>query len=136
MKITYNKTRALSTSELPGVICQPPLVFDFLAAPTVEQWKDLGQWVNKSEVKPKDTIQIARQFLLGVTTEDDDYYELGSVESVTQLIDQTELSFIVNVLRGFHQRVVLERIADLKKLEAPLRVLPTSGAKTGQARVY
>lgn len=121
MKIPYNKTRVMSTSELPGVLSHPPLKFEFPASPTYEQMQDLTKWSLNLQATRSETVRLASQFLLAVLVPpDDDRYELASAGAINELIEQTELSFIANILKGWQTRIALERINDLKNSKASL----------------
>lgn len=121
MKIPYSKTRTLSTSELPGVLSHPPLKFEFPAAPTFEQMQALTKWSMQSDPARADTIRLASEFLLAVLVPPkDERYELATPAAINELIEQTEFSFIVNLLKGWQTRIALERIKDLGNSRASL----------------
>jgi hypothetical protein len=112
MKIPYKRTRTFSTSELPGVYCDPPLKFEIIANPSFELMADISRWVN--DPTWQETKRLAAIFLIAVMTEDD-RYELGTVEAIQELADQTEEIFIASLINGWNTRMSLERMAELKK---------------------
>ena len=133
MKIPFSKTRIFSTSELPGVICDPLLRFEFPAAPTFEQVEALSKWSTGKKTSRGDTIALAKQFLLAVEVPDGDRYELGTTQTIIELIGQTEFTFVVNLLRGWQTRISLERALDLKNFKASLGGSSVNGAAENRA---
>ncbi len=126
MEIPYEKTRLISTSELPGVISNPTLQFEFLAHPTVQFTYDVAEW-SKSEIKDRaGTVHLVAQLIKAVIVPDGPSYELGTDDKINEFIEQTEFDFICNILQGWSMLVALERIADVKKFKPSLAALIAS----------
>ena len=128
MKIPYNKIRSLSTAQLPGVICDPILTFEFIANPSFELMKDISIWM--SDPKWSETKRIASSLIKAVIIPGDERIALGSLETIQDLAGETDKAFVGNLINGWNTFVSLERIADLKKNQL-LSALSsgTSGAK-------
>ncbi len=120
MKIPYNRTRIFSTSELPGVFCDPPLEFEIIANPSFELMTEISKWINKPIWE--ETKRLASIFLMAVITSEE-RYELGTFESIEELASQTEKVFIASLINGWNTRMSLERMAELKKSNPALRLL-------------
>lgn len=114
MKIPYHKTIRLSTDDLPGVICEPALEFEFWAHPSLEFVEDLKRW--QAEPSEDQTVHIASLLLKAVIVPPGERFGLGEPGGIRELIAQTELSFIENILRGWALRAAMVRIASKKKL--------------------
>ena len=112
MIIPYNRTRIFSTSELPGVYCEPPLKFEIISNPSFELMMDISKWIK--EPTWEETKRLAAIFLVTITTPDNKY-KLGTIESVQELADQTEEIFIASLINGWNTRISLERMTELKK---------------------
>jgi hypothetical protein len=129
MEIPYKKTRRLSTAELPGVICDPILIFEFVANPSFALVNDISTWlISKIDDWPE-TRQLAAELIQAIIVPDGTRHPLGTPEEIDSVAEQTDQDFIVNVLNGWHKRISLERIADVKKLRPLLAPLPTSDGK-------
>ena len=113
MKIPYNRIRTFSTAGLPGVICDPNLIFEFVANPSFEFMKDISLWVKKPEWP--ETRRLAAELIKAVIIPDGNRTELGTLETIQDLADETEESFIGNLINGWNTLVSLERIIELKK---------------------
>lgn len=113
MRIPYNKTRRLSTAELPGVICDPVLTLEFVANPSFELVKDISVWIAAPEWE--EAKRLAAQLITAVIIPDGERLELGSVGAIERLAEETEPAFIGNILNGWQTRISLERMAELKK---------------------
>lgn len=113
MKIPYNKIRTLSTVELPGVVCDPTLTFDFIANPSFELMKDISLWIKNPEWQ--ETKRLATELIKAVIVPGGERWELGTLESIQELADQTEDIFIGNVINGWQTRISVERMTELKK---------------------
>lgn len=119
MKIPFNTEREISTSELPGVVCHPALIFHFDAAPSVDFMRDLSLWSQTFD--NLEAIKLAAMLIKGVSVFEDNEpvrYELGTPDSIADLIKQTNEDFIVGLLRGWHAYIQTERLAELGKLKA------------------
>lgn len=128
MKIPYNKTRQLSTAELPGVICDPALIFEFVAAPSYLLVRAVSTWLAQTDRGDwEETRRLASELIWAVIIPDGTRYELGTPEQIDTLAAQTDQDFIVNVLNGWNTRITLERIAQTKKLKPLSEPSPASG---------
>lgn len=127
MIIPYNKTRQLSTAELPGVICDPILIFEFIAAPSYALVQDISIWLTEKS-DWEETKRLAAELIKAVIVPDGTRYPLGTLEEIDSIAKQTDQDFIANVLNGWNTRISLERMADVKKL-GPL--LAQSSASSG-----
>jgi hypothetical protein len=121
MKIPYNKTRVFSTNELPGVICEPPLTFEFIANPSFELMTDISNWLKNPDWEA--TKLIASELIQAVIIPDGTKYDLGTVEIIQEFADETEPSFIGNLINGWNTRISLERMASVKKNRHSSRLL-------------
>ncbi len=131
MEIPYNKTRQLSTAELPGVICDPILIFEFVANPSFALVNDVSTWiVSKADDWPE-TRRLAAELIQAIIVPDGTRHSLGTPEEIDSVAEQTDQDFIINVLNGWHKRISLERIADVKKLRPLLAQSDASGGKKG-----
>lgn len=131
MKIPYNRTRQLSTAELPGVICDPILIFEFTANPSFALVNDISTWlISKIDDWPE-TRRLAAELIQAIIVPDGTRHPLGTLEEIDSVAEQTDRNFIINVLNGWHKRISLERIADVKKLRPLLAPLPASDDKSG-----
>jgi hypothetical protein len=131
MKIPYNKTRQLSTAELPGVICDPILVFEFVANPSYALVQDVSTWLMSKIDDWPETRRLAAELIKAVIVPDGTRYVLGTPEEIDSLADQTDKDFIINVLNGWNKRISLERMADVKKLApSSVRSSTSDGEKT------
>jgi hypothetical protein len=126
MKIPYNKTRQLSTAELPGVICDPILTFEFVANPSYALVQDISAWLLANADDWPETRRLAAQLIKAIVVPDGTRHALGTPEEIDSVADQTDRDFIVNVLNGWNKRITLERIADVKKLRPSLEQSPAS----------
>ncbi|KKN00547.1 hypothetical protein LCGC14_1136800 [marine sediment metagenome] len=131
MKIPYNRTRQLSTAELPGVICDPILIFEFVANPSFALVNDISTWLISKIDDWSETRRLAAELIQAIIVPDGTRQRLGTLEEIDSVAEQTDRDFIVNVLNGWHKRISLERIADVKKLRPLLAPLPASDGKSG-----
>lgn len=130
MKIPYNKTRQLSTAELPGVICDPALTFEFVAAPSYLLVQGISTWLAQTGRDDwEETRRLASELIQAVIIPDGTCYELGTPEQIDTLAAQTDRDFIVNVLNGWNTRISLERIAQTKKLRPLSGPSPANGGE-------
>jgi hypothetical protein len=128
MKIPYNKIRRLSTAELPGVVCDPILTFEFVANPSYELVRDISFWMKKPEWN--ETKRIAAELIKFVILPDESKIELGTLETIQELAEETDFAFIGNLINGWNTRITLERMAGLKKNNPSLMPLSeTNGEK-------
>lgn len=133
MDIPYNKIRQFSTAELPGVICDPILIFEFVANPSYVLVQDVSVWLLAKTDDWPEARRLAAELIKAVIVPPKTRYPLGSLEEIDSLADQTDRSFIANVLNGWNKRITLERMADVKKLRPSLAGSPASGgAKSPQ----
>lgn len=128
MKIPYNKTRQLSTAELPGVICDPILTFEFIAAPSYALVQDISTWLTEKS-DWGETKRLAAELIKAVIVPDGTRYPLGTPEEIDSIAKQTDQDFIANVLNGWNTRISLERMADIKKLRPLLAQSPASSGE-------
>lgn len=128
MKIPYNKTRQLSTAELPGVICDPILTFEFIAAPSYALVQDISTWLTEKS-DWGETKRLAAELIKAVIVPDGTRYPLGTLEEIDSIAKQTDQDFIANVLNGWNTRISLERMADIKKLRPLLAQSPASSGE-------
>lgn len=128
MKIPYNKTRQLSTAELPGVICDPILTFEFIAAPSYALVQDISIWLTEKS-DWEETKRLAAELIKAVIVPDGTRYPLGTLEEIDSIAKQTDQDFIANVLNGWNTRISLERMADIKKLRPLLAQSPASSGE-------
>jgi hypothetical protein len=133
MKIPYNRTRTFSTSELPGVYCEPPLKFEIIANPSFDLMTDISNWIKNPTWE--ETRRLAAIFLVAVITQDD-RYELGTIKSIQELADQTEEIFIASLINGWNTRISLERITELKKSNPTFMQLEETEKGKNQAEQY
>lgn len=139
MDLGYTEKIKLSTSELPYLSCEPPLVFEFNIQTTfgfntrLDLWavyQDLAEGgVNRFEndefenvskeiaqCKATDLLKdLASSLLLRVTRADGQSYELGTVETIESLIDSTSHDFVTNLLKSWMLRLAVEREKNKKK---------------------
>lgn len=132
MDIPYNRVRVFSTSELPGVFCDPPLKFEIIANPSFELIASISRWIN--EPTWDETKRLAAIFLMAVITPNDTRYELGTLESIQELVDQTEDIFIASLINGWNTRMSLERMAELKKSNPILKRLDETETENNLAK--
>lgn len=119
----FQKSIKLSTDELPGVILKPAIEFEFNMLTTIEWNARFYQWfadeANTEEEVPDHYIQemkdLAVQLLLSVKNSSGDLFELGTIESVDELVESTEILFLKNVLRGWWVWAMESRLQDKKK---------------------
>lgn len=116
MKIPYKKTRQFITSELPGVLCDPPLIFEFASNPPYKLTQALSEWLQDKDATWEETRRLAAELIKAVIVPDGTRYPLGTPEEIDSLAEQTEQEFVANLLNGWQVRVSLERMADVKKL--------------------
>jgi hypothetical protein len=128
MKIPYNKTRQLSTAELPGVICDPILTFEFIAAPSYALVQAISTWLTEKS-DWEETKRLAAELIKAVIVPDGTRYPLGTLEEIDSIAKQTDQDFIANVLNGWNTRISLERMADIKKLRPLLAQSPASSGE-------
>lgn len=131
MEIPYNRVRVFNTSELPGVFCDPPLRFEIIANPSFELMIDISKWISKPAWQ--ETKRLAAIFLIAVITPES-RYELGTIESIQELADQTEDIFIASLINGWNTRMSLERMAELKKSNPILRQLSETETESTLAK--
>ena len=119
MRIPFSKTRKFSTFELPGVVTDPPLEFEIITAPTVEQVKALTDWLKGGKIDKQAAISIGAAFLKSVSYDNEDggqtTQELGTEALILEMVDQTGIDFLGSVLHGWNTRIALERMTQLKK---------------------
>lgn len=133
MKIPFNKTRQLSTADLPGVICDPILIFEFVANPSYALVQAISAWLLGEKADWEETRRLASELILAIIVPDGTRYEFGTAKKIDDLADQTDQDFIINILNGWNTRISLERIATVKKLGPSLEPSPASGGgKTRQ----
>jgi hypothetical protein len=113
MKIPYNRVRTISTAGLPGVICDPNLIFEFVANPSFEFMKDVSLWLQKPEWP--ETKRLAAELIRAVVIPGGQRIELGTTKTIQGLADETEEAFIGNLINGWNTFVSLERMLELKK---------------------
>lgn len=128
MKIPFQKERTLSTSELPGVICSPSLVFHFDASPNIEFIRDLAIWGRSDKADQLETIRLGAIVVKAVTLPDGDRHELGTPDSISDVIQQTKVDFMVSLLSGWSAFIQTERLSELGKLK-PLSMLLSGNGK-------
>jgi hypothetical protein len=133
MVIPYNKTRQLSTAELPGVICDPILIFEFVANPSYVLVQDISAWLMAKADDWPETRRLAAELIKAIIVPDGTRYSLGTPDEIDSIAEQTDRNFIVNVLNGWNKRISLERIASVKKLQPSLAPSPANdGEKSPQ----
>lgn len=133
MKIPYNKTRQLSTAELPGVLCDPILTFVFVANPPYQLVQEVSLWLQDKSPDWVETRRLAALLIKAVITPDGSRYELKGEGDIEDLAEQTDQSFIANLLNGWNVRLSLERMAEVKKLRPSLAQSSTNdGEKARQ----
>lgn len=121
MKIPFEQERKLSTSELPGVICHPTLTFSFAASPNIEFIRDLSAWIKSNNNNIDDdleTIRLAAILIKKVTIPDGTVFPLGTPDAISELINNTNYTFVKSLLTGWQAFIQTERLADLGKLRA------------------
>lgn len=126
MKIPYNKTRQFSTAELPGVICDPILIFEFVANPSYVLVQDVSVWLLAKKDDWPEARRLAAELIKAIIVPGGTRHPLGTPNEIDSVAEQTDQDFIINVLNGWNKRITLERIADVKKLKPSLEPLPTS----------
>ena len=129
MKIPYNRTRLFFTSELPGVLCDPPLQFEFAASPSFEVLMDISKWLKNPQWE--ETKRLAAILIVGVVVPDGTRHELGTPELIEELAAETDRAFIGNLINGWNTRISLERITELKKN----RVMSEHFTETNSAKI-
>lgn len=122
MRIPYKKVRQLSTAELPGVLCDPILTFEFVAAPSYALTQDVSMWLGNKDRDNDwaETRRLAAELIKTVIIPDGTRYELGTPQSIDELAKETDQAFISNLLHGWNTRISLERIAEVKKIRPSL----------------
>jgi len=127
--IPYNKTRQLSTAELPGVICDPILIFEFVANPSFALVNDISTWLISKVDDWPEARRLAAELITAIIVPDGTRHPLGTPEEIDSVAEQTDRDFIINVLNGWNKRITLERLADVKKLRPSLGPLPDNGGR-------
>jgi hypothetical protein len=132
MKIPFQQEREISTSELPGVVCHPALIFHFDASPNIQFMKDLSAWSKNDGVDRLETIRLGAMLIKAVTFSDEKH-ALGTPDSIADLAQQTSEDFIPGLLLGWFAFIQTERLADLGKLKPLSALLSGSGDENDQA---
>jgi hypothetical protein len=132
MKIPYDKIRPFSTNELPGVICNPALIFEFIANPSFSLVAEISTWGGQ-KTDWDETKRLAAELIKAVIVPTGERYELGTPEAIQELADQTESMFIVNLMNGWGARISLERMSQLKKTRPLSQLFTKTNGEPGQA---
>ena len=119
MKIPFNKTRVIPTNELPGVICDPTLKFEFEAAPPFGTVQDINKWTAQEPLDESLGQRLAVSVIRAVIVPDGTRYPLETAEDWNDFTQQTSPAFVCNVLQGWAYRIAVERTLELGKLVAP-----------------
>lgn len=119
MDLGYQRSKKISTLDLPWVICDPPLIFEFNNATSIEFGIELAALATGSQVwDVADVVSMGAQLLLKVTRSDGMEYELGNAESIQSLIDNTHPEFVRDVILGWFYLEATNRMRLKKKLNS------------------
>ena len=129
MKIPFQQERQLSTSELPGVVCSPTLLFNFDASPNIDFLKALADWSKAPDFDQLETIRLGAMLIKSIILPDGTRHELGTPDTIADLTKQTKEDFVRSLLLGWSTFIQTERLADLGKLRPLSQLLSDNGEK-------
>ncbi len=133
MDFGYKQTRILTTADLPGVYCEPPITFEVLNSPSFDFTKMLFVWASDDEQNESLLKQLAAKLIVSVTNSRGERYEMGTIENIEAFIEATSLDFLHTVVRSWTALIAQERIETKKKLPTSRNHYDSIKAKNSQA---
>ncbi len=128
LDLGYKKTRIINTSELPGVLADPPMDVEFINFITVRESQVIGQIAstfNSDEPDIPLILKLADEIIVAVYGIDGTRYELGRDCTLDELIAATEERLVVAIVVGWVLLMAAEISQGKKKyqiLKQPLNI--------------
>lgn len=117
MDLGYNRTRQISTDDLPGVF-DPPLTLEVLTNVPYRLTQAIMVQAPKFEDDGGLKV-IAAELIQGVTSHEGEYYALGSLEMIEAFVEATDIEVLRAIIGGWFLIVSAEKNERKKKSQKP-----------------
>ena len=116
MDFGYKPTRKLSTSELPGVYVDPPLIIEVVNSPPFALTKFFLDWSIGGETDNDLLAVIAQNLIVAFTNHDGDRYPVEGPDTIEAFVAATSWDMLRVIIKGWSALVGQERLVNKKKL--------------------
>ena len=120
MNLGYRKTRIINTSQLPGVLADPPMDIEFINFISVGESQIIGRIANDFNSDDPDIeliLQLGKKAIVAVFGSDGTRHELGKDCTLQDVIDATEQRLIIAIVTGWVLLMASEIASGKKKYQ-------------------
>lgn len=132
LDLGYKKTRILNTSDLPGVLADPPMDVEFVNFINVAESQIIGRIASDFNSDDPDLsliLELANKVIIAVYDQSGTRYELGRDCTLDDVIAATEEKLIIAIVTGWVLLIAAEISQGKKKYLKSSQLLNTIGNK-------
>lgn len=136
MKLGYSKYLIMTTDDLPGILCDPPIKIKFINFSSVRLIREIGALAGTLDANDLDesTIcNVAEKIIISVYDDDGVEYPMNHSSDIQDLLDTIGFTMLGDIVIGWVliASKKLTEINDRKKKSKILKVHSRSTSKVG-----